>query len=141
MEARLLLGSDDAQSDSGHGSDEGWEGQAIATRQAAAVKAGSGGTGHGYCRGKWLRASLGVRAPLRQRKMAQSFIGGGEGKCEVVIWLTPSPAYIEPPWAAERLFLRLFATPNQFGPFGFPVVPKNVKLHNKNYYDEFNYTY
>ena len=27
VEARLLLGSDDAQSDSGHGSDEDWEGQ------------------------------------------------------------------------------------------------------------------
>ena len=37
MEARLLLGSDDAQSDSGHGSDEGWEGQGIAARQAAAA--------------------------------------------------------------------------------------------------------
>ena len=122
MEAQLLLGSDDAQSDSGHGSDEGWEGQGVAARQAAAVKAGSGGTGHGYCRGKWLRASLG-------------------GECEVVIWLTPSPAYIEPPWAAERSLLRLFATPSEFGPFGFPVVPKNVKLHNKNYYDEFNYRY
>ena len=35
MEARLLLGFDDAQSDSGHGSDEGWEGQGIAARQAA----------------------------------------------------------------------------------------------------------
>ena len=80
MEARLLLGSDDAQRDSGHGSDEGWEGQGIAARQAAAVKAGSGGTGHGYCRGKWLRASLGVRARLRQRKMARSFAGGGNVK-------------------------------------------------------------
>ena len=127
MEARLLLGSDDAQSDSGHGSDEGWEGQGIATRQAAAVKACSGGTGHSYCRGKWLRASLGG--------------GGGGGGCEVVIWLTPSRAYIEPPWAAERSFLRLFATPSEFSPFGFPIVPKNVKLHNKNYYDEFNYRY
>ena len=82
------------------------------------------GSGHGYGRGKWLKASL-----------------GGGGECEVVIWLTPSPAYIEPPWAAERSFLRLFATPSEFGPFGFPVVPKNVKLHNKNYYDEFNYRY
>ena len=27
MEARLLLGSDDANGDSGHGSNEGWEGQ------------------------------------------------------------------------------------------------------------------
>ena len=27
MEARLLLGSDDANGDSGHSSDEGWEGQ------------------------------------------------------------------------------------------------------------------
>ena len=109
MEARLLLGSDDAQSDSGHGSDEGWEGQGIAARQAAAVKAGSGGTRHGYGRGKWLRASLG-------------------GKCEVVIWLTPSPAYIEPPWAAKRSFMRLFATPSEFGPFGFPVVPKKCEV-------------
>ena len=32
----------------------------------AAVKAGTGGTGHGCCRKKWLRASLGVRAWLRQ---------------------------------------------------------------------------
>ena len=37
MEARLLLGSDDAQSDSGHGNDEGWEGQGIAAWQAAAA--------------------------------------------------------------------------------------------------------
>ena len=32
----------------------------------ATVKAGTGGTGHGCCRRKWLRASLGVRAWLRQ---------------------------------------------------------------------------
>ena len=32
----------------------------------AAVKAGTGGTGHGCCREKWLRASLGVRARLWQ---------------------------------------------------------------------------
>ena len=96
-----------------------------------------------------------MEARLLLRKMAQSFAGGQGtatveengselrwgGKCEVVIWLTPSPAYIEPPWATERSFLRLFATPSEFGPFGFPVVPKNVKLHNKNYYDEFNYRY
>ena len=32
----------------------------------AAVKAGTGGTGHGCYRRKWLRASLGVKAWLRQ---------------------------------------------------------------------------
>ena len=32
----------------------------------AVVKAGTGGTGHGCCRGKLFRASLGVRARLRQ---------------------------------------------------------------------------
>ena len=37
MKARLLLGFDDAKSDSGHGSDEGWEGQGITARQAAAT--------------------------------------------------------------------------------------------------------
>ena len=43
MEARLLLGSDDAQRDFGeeNGSELRW------------------GSGHGYGRGKWLRASLG----------------------------------------------------------------------------------
>ena len=50
------------------------------------------------------------------------------GKCEVVIWLTPSPAYIEPPWVAERSFLRPFATPCEFGPFGFPVVPTKCEV-------------
>ena len=34
----------------------------------AAVKAGTGGTGHGCCRGIWLRASLRVRARLRLRQ-------------------------------------------------------------------------
>ena len=33
MEARLLLGSDDTNGDSGHGSDEGWEGQPWARRR------------------------------------------------------------------------------------------------------------
>ena len=49
-------------------------------------------------------------------------LGGGE--CKVAFWLTPSPAYIELTWAAERSFLRLFATPSELGPFGLPVVPK-----------------
>ena len=62
-------------------------------------------------------------------------------ECGVVIWLIPSPAYIEPPWVAEKSFLRPFAIPCEFGSFGFPVVPKKMKLHNKNYYDEFNYRY
>ena len=53
MEARLLLGSDDAQSDSSHGSNEDWEGHGIAARQAAALG----------CRARlrkdcWLRARL-----------------------------------------------------------------------------------
>ena len=52
MEARLLLGSDDAKSDSGHG----------------------------YCKGKWLRASLEVRARLRQRKMDSGHEGGEAGQ-------------------------------------------------------------
>ena len=63
----------------------------------------------------------------------------------MAFWLTPSPAYIEPTWAVERSFLRLFATPSEFGLFGFPVVPKNVKLiiniHNNNYYYKFDYMY
>ena len=63
----------------------------------------------------------------------------------MAFWLTPSPAYIGPTGAAKRSFLCLFATPSEFGLFGFPVVPKNVKLainiHNNNYYNKFDYMY
>ena len=38
MEARLLLSSDDANGNSGHGSDEGWEGQ-------PGLEGGGSGTG------------------------------------------------------------------------------------------------
>ena len=59
MEARLLLGSDDAQSDYGHRRNEDWEGHGIAAGQAAALG----------CRARlrkdcWLRAPPGVRARL-----------------------------------------------------------------------------
>ena len=58
-------------------------------------------------------------------------------------WLVSQPLpclnkHVEQP---KGPFLCLFAIPSEFGPFSFPVVPKNVKLHNKNYYDEFNYRY
>ena len=66
-------------------------------------------------------------------------MGGGE--YEVVCWPTPLPCFYKNSLVADRSFLCLFATPSEFGPFGFPVVPKNVKLHNKNYYDELNYRY
>ena len=65
----------------------------------------------------------------------------------MAFWLTPSPAYIELTWAAERSFLRLFATPSELGPFGLPVVPKKkivkliINIHNDNYYNKFNYIY
>ena len=84
VEARLLLGSDDAQSYSGHGSDEGWEGQGIAARQAA--------------------AALGCRARLgwergNQTDGAGSSGHGGEG--ENMKWhggQPPSPVFISAAW-------------------------------------------
>ena len=46
----------------------------------------------------------------------------GRWKCEVVIWLT-LPCLYRLVMAAEESFLRLFATPSEFGP---PVVPKKM---------------
>ena len=86
MNAAAIAGSDDANGDSGHDSDEGWKGQ------GTAAEAGGG-------------SRTGLRARLHWE--LQSPLGGGEYK--VAFWLSPSPAYIEPAWAAEGSFMRLFA--------------------------------
>ena len=83
------------------------------SRQSAAVEAGlkqgfAGWSGHGCGRGRWLRASL------------------GGGKCKVAFWLTPSPAYIEPTWAAEGS-LGTFRWFREFGQLAF-LHFKNFKL-------------
>ena len=84
MEARLLLGFDDAQSDSGHGSDEGWEGQGIAVRQAA--------------------AALGCRARLGWERGNQTGCAGSLGhgwEGENMKWHVgqpPSPVFISAAW-------------------------------------------
>ena len=104
MEARLLLGSDDAQSDSGHGSDEGWEGQGIAARQAA--------------------AALGCGARLLRE--LQGTMGGGE--YEVVCWPTLLPCFYKNSLVADGSFMRLFATPSEFGHFGLPAAHKNFEF-------------
>ena len=86
MNTAAIAGSDDANGDSSHYSDEGWKGQ------GTAAEAGGG-------------SRTGFRA--RQHWELQGRLGGGE--CKVAFWLAPSPAYIEPTWAAEESFLRLFA--------------------------------
>ena len=47
----------------------------------------------------------------------------------MAFWLAPSPAHIEPTWAAEESFMRLFAGSSEIGPFGLPVVPKKYEVN------------
>ena len=88
----------------------------------ATVKACTGGAGHGCGRGRWLRASLWGQGTAATGLELRARLGGGE--CKVAFWLTPSPAYIEPTWAAEGSFgtLRWFS---EFGLLAF--------LHFKNF--------
>ena len=58
------------------------------------------------------QGSAGTRLRARLRWELQGTLGGGE--CKVTFWLTPSPAYIEPLWAAEESSLRLFAIPSEY---------------------------
>ena len=46
----------------------------------------------------------------------------------MIFWLTLSPAYIEPLWAAEESSLRFFANGSQFGPVGPSASQKNFKI-------------
>ena len=79
----------------------GWDAEALVT--AAELDSGDGG--------------------YDSRWETQGYVG--RWKCEVVIWLT-LPCLYRLVMAAEESFLRLFATPSEFGPFGLPVVPKKM---------------
>ena len=71
MEARLLFGSDDAQSDSGHGSDEGWDWwhwSRLRQRNMAQGLAALGASGHAgreeWRVSFWLNPPSGLNRPF-----------------------------------------------------------------------------
>ena len=66
----------------------------------------------------------------------------GEGRMQSVFLAKPPQVYIEPFWAAEEsIFCAFSLLPANLAILAFLQYIKILKLHNKNYYYEFNYRY
>ena len=103
VNAAAIAGSDDANGDSGHDSDEGWEGQRTAAEEGGGRRTG-------------------LRARLHWE--LQGTLGGGE--CLSGFLANPLPCFYRANMGSRMVLSAPFCWSSEIGPFGLPVVPKKI---------------